>query len=144
MNNLNSVLIEGNIVHDPLHKISPKGNSICTFSIASCRFYQSDNKGVTEVNYFEIETWAALAEYCYHQGRKGSIVRVVGHLKQDRWNDSEGNARSKIIIVAEHVNFKIFMQKEQGQPSENKDLADSVRTSEPSEEIYKNILPLKA
>jgi single-strand DNA-binding protein len=33
-------------------------------------------------------------------------VRVVGRLKQDRWTGPEGQARSKVQIVAEHVEFK--------------------------------------
>jgi single-strand DNA-binding protein len=33
-------------------------------------------------------------------------VRVVGRLKQDRWTGPEGQARSKVSIVAEHVEFK--------------------------------------
>jgi single-strand DNA-binding protein len=33
-------------------------------------------------------------------------VRVVGRLKQDRWQDDEGNGRTKIKIVGEHVEFK--------------------------------------
>jgi single-strand DNA-binding protein len=33
-------------------------------------------------------------------------VRVVGRLKQDRWTSPEGQPRSKVSIVAEHVEFK--------------------------------------
>jgi single-strand DNA-binding protein len=31
---------------------------------------------------------------------------VVGRLKQDRWIGADGKARSKITIVAEHVEFR--------------------------------------
>ena len=33
-------------------------------------------------------------------------MRVVGRLKQDRWTSPEGQGRSKVSIVAEHVEFK--------------------------------------
>jgi single-strand DNA-binding protein len=59
-----------------------------------------------EVGFFDVETWAKLAELCYNLGHKGRGVRVVGRLKQSRWNDTEGNSRSKVIIVAEHVEFR--------------------------------------
>ena len=36
---------------------------------------------------------------------KGRGVRVVGRLKQDRWQQN-GQSRSRIVIVAEHVEFK--------------------------------------
>jgi len=31
---------------------------------------------------------------------------VVGRLKQDRWQNPEGNNRSKVLIIAEHVEFR--------------------------------------
>jgi len=36
----------------------------------------------------------------------------VGRLKQDRWTDTEGKTRSKVKIVAEHVEFKPMQRKE--------------------------------
>jgi single-strand DNA-binding protein len=31
---------------------------------------------------------------------------VVGRLKQNRWQDADGKNRSKVCIIAEHVEFK--------------------------------------
>jgi single-strand DNA-binding protein len=106
MNNLNSILIEGNLVRDPLLRSTPKGTSVCTFTLASNRFFKQDTGLEREVGFFDVETWAKLAENCYNQGRKGRGVRVVGRLKQDRWNGSDGKAHSRIAIVAEHVEFR--------------------------------------
>jgi len=39
-------------------------------------------------------------------------VRVVGRLKQDRWTDADGRPRSRVLIVAEHVEFKPQLRKE--------------------------------
>jgi single-strand DNA-binding protein len=106
MNNLNSILIEGNMVRDPLFRSTPKGTPVCTFSLASNRFFKQDSGLEKEVSFFEVETWAKLAENCYNLGRKGRGVRVVGRLKQDRWNGADGKQRSRITIVAEHVEFR--------------------------------------
>jgi single-strand DNA-binding protein len=106
MNNLNSILIEGNLVRDPLLKSTSKGMPVCNFSIASNRFYKSDDGMEKEVSFFDVETWSKLAEACHNLGHKGRGVRVVGRLKQSRWNDEEGTARSRITIVAEHVEFR--------------------------------------
>jgi single-strand DNA-binding protein len=59
-----------------------------------------------EVSYFDVETWAKLAESCKTVGRKGRGVRVVGRLKQNRWNSSDGAAHSRVTIVAENVEFR--------------------------------------
>ncbi|MDR0876954.1 MAG: single-stranded DNA-binding protein [Treponema sp.] len=112
MNNLNSILIEGNLVRDPLLRSTPKGTSLCTFSLASNRFFKQDSGLEKEVGFFDVETWSKLAENCYNLGHKGRGVRVVGRLKQSRWNDSDGKTRSKVTIVAEHVEFRPDFKKD--------------------------------
>ncbi|GAB6391181.1 MAG: single-stranded DNA-binding protein [Treponematales bacterium] len=114
MNNLNSILIEGNMVRDPALKATPKGTQVCTFSLASNRYYRQDSQLAKEVSFFEVESWAKLAESCHSQGRKGRGVRVVGRLKQDRWNGSDGKSHSRVTIVAEHVEFRPEFRKEAG------------------------------
>jgi single-strand DNA-binding protein len=112
MNNLNSILIEGNLVRDPLLRNTPKGTSVCTFSLASNRFFKQDTGLEREVSFFEVETWAKLAEACSNLGRKGRGVRVVGRLKQDRWTGNDGKPHSKVTIVAEHVEFRPEFKKD--------------------------------
>ncbi|GMO49212.1 MAG: single-stranded DNA-binding protein [Termitinemataceae bacterium] len=106
MNNLNSILIEGNLVRDPEFRQTAKGTPLCTFSLASNRFYKQDDNLEREVGFFDVEAWSKLAESCKTVGRKGRGVRVVGRLKQSRWNSSDGAPHSKVSIVAEHVEFK--------------------------------------
>jgi len=127
MNNLNSILIEGNIVRDGEIRITPKGTPVCTFTIASNRFYKQDSGMEKEVSFFNVETWAKLAESAANLGRKGLGVRVVGRLKQERWNGADGKARSKIIIVAEHLEFR---------PEFRKEASAKVESDEVETEVY--------
>ncbi|MCL2008637.1 MAG: single-stranded DNA-binding protein [Treponema sp.] len=106
MSNLNSVLIEGNLVKDPQVKTTTKGASVCNFSIASNRYYKQNSVLEEEVGYFDIEAWGKLGDICANQGRKGRGVRVVGRLKQDRWTTEDGKNRNKVFIVAEHVEYR--------------------------------------
>jgi single-strand DNA-binding protein len=105
MNNLNSVLLEGNLVRDPLIRSTPKGTQVCNFTIASNRFFRQESGFEKETGFFDIESWGKLADACGAKGQKGIGVRVVGRLKQDRWN-SAGENRSRVVIVAEHVEFR--------------------------------------
>ena len=59
-----------------------------------------------EVSFFDVESWGKLAESAANLGKKGRGVRVVGRLKQERWQDNEGKAKARVIIVAEHVEFR--------------------------------------
>jgi single-strand DNA-binding protein len=112
MNNLNSILIEGNMVRDPQLRATAKGTSLCTFSLASNRYFKQDSGMEKEVSFFEIETWAKLAEACGNLGKKGRGVRVVGRLKQSRWTGNDGKQNSRVSIVAEHVEFRPEFKKE--------------------------------
>jgi single-strand DNA-binding protein len=106
MNNLNSILLEGNLTRDPQSRECAKGTKVCNFSVASNRYYKQDDQMEKEVSYFDVEAWSKLADTCENVLKKGRGVRVVGRLKQDRWMDTDGKQRSKVKIVAEHVEFK--------------------------------------
>lgn len=106
MNNLNSILLEGNLTRDPELSYTPSGTAVCRFSIAVNRSYKLNEEYQDEVSFFDIEIWSRQAEVCAEYLKKGRGVRVVGRLKQDRWTDSDGNTRSKVKIVGEHVEFK--------------------------------------
>ena len=118
MNNLNSVLIEGNLVRDPEYRTTPRGTAVCRFPIASNRFYRQDDALEKEVGFFDVESWGKLAEKVSEIGRKGKGVRVVGRLKQERWQSSDGKAMSKVSIVAEHVEFRPEFKKD-NEPAES-------------------------
>ena len=130
MNNLNSILLEGNLVRDPEFKTTPSGTPICTFAVASNRWFKQNDQLEKEVSFFDVEAWSKLAETCSDTLKKGRGVRVVGRLKQDRWNDQEGKTHYKVKIVAEHVEFKPQMrddgqeEKTSNNRSRNKELAE--------------------
>jgi single-strand DNA-binding protein len=132
LNNLNSIIIEGNLVRDPLLKATPNGHMVCSFSVASNRFFKQGEQTEKEVSYFDIETWAKLAQTCGDTLKKGRGVRVVGRLKQDRWEDPNGKTQSRLKIIAEHVEFKpIFKRDDTGAPgSSTADAPDHVEEKE--------------
>jgi single-strand DNA-binding protein len=120
VNNLNSILIEGNLVRDPELSYTTKGTAVCKFSVASNRFFKQEQEMQKEVSFFDVSTWARLAEVCGEYLKKGRGVRVVGRLKQDRWTDADGKGHSRIEIVAEHVEFKPQFKKADGKDGDEK------------------------
>ena len=106
MNPINNIIIEGNLVRDPQRKETPKGTPICSFAVASNRYYRQDEEQKQEVSFFDIETWSETAERCAKTLKKGRGVRIVGRLKQDRWEDTEGKVQYRVKIVAEKVEFR--------------------------------------
>jgi single-strand DNA-binding protein len=114
MNSLNNILIEGNLVQDPSLRSTPKGTPVCTLRLASNRYYKQDTGFEKETCFFDVETWAKLAEHCYNTGHKGQGIRVAGRLKQERWKGQDGRTHSRVTIVAEHVAFKPDFSRDAG------------------------------
>jgi single-strand DNA-binding protein len=107
MNNLNSLILEGNLVRDSVLSEPAPGFKKCMFTIGVNRFYKNrNNQDVNEASFFDVEAYGNMAEYCGEKAKKGRGVRVVGRLKQDTWKDSNGKSTSKVYVVAEHIEYK--------------------------------------
>ncbi len=113
MNNLNTVLIEGQLTRDPTWGNSPAQTQMCKLSIANNRYYL-DRKGEWQQDpaYFNIHVYGNVASACVAHLRKGRGIRVVGTLKQFSWKDN-GIWREKIYILAEHIEFQPVKKAEQ-------------------------------
>lgn len=113
MNNINALILEGNLVRDPEHNETQMGTSVSNFLLAVNRtFRDSKGENVDEVSFFDVEAWGNLAEKLKKENvKKGRGVRVVGRLKQGRWKDVEGKFHSKIFVVAEYIDLKQQIRK---------------------------------
>ena len=119
MNNLNSILIEGNMVRDAVKKTTSNGTSVCNFTLASNRYFRKGDSYEKETCFVDIEAWGKLADSCVASGHKGRGVRVVGWLKQDRWTGVDGKFYSKLKISAEHIEYRPDYKKDQDLKSDN-------------------------
>ncbi|MGL4987358.1 MAG: single-stranded DNA-binding protein [Treponemataceae bacterium] len=137
MQNLNSLVIEGNVVRNPNFLETAKGTHVCNFSIASNRNYKQGNEVEKEVSFFNVETWGKLADASAQNCSKGRGVRIVGRLKQNRWTGSDGKMHSRILIVAEHVEYKpLFSKANPAEKIEPQEVAVPQEFSAPQEEIF--------
>jgi single-strand DNA-binding protein len=133
------IILEGNLVRDPDAKLTPKGTEVCHFSLASNRYYKQEGVRQNEVSYFDIEVWSRVAESCEKHLKKGRGVRVVGRLKQDRWNDDQGEAHYKVKVVGEHVEFKPQYTASSGPGEPGDEVVDQgpeeIETDQPDEAV---------
>ncbi len=109
MNSLNSILLEGNLTRDPESKTLPSGTQVCSFSVASDRFYKQNEILEKEVSYFDVEAWSLLGQACAENLKEGRGVRVVGRIANRKDSiavDGNGTEYTPVYIVAEHVEFK--------------------------------------
>jgi single-strand DNA-binding protein len=102
MNTLNQIIIEGTVSTKP-----EPTKDVYTFGIACDRYYKGvDGEEEKETSYFDVVTYRALAYIANKQCQVGRGVRIVGRLKQTQWTDSDGKKWSKVVVIAEHIEFK--------------------------------------
>lgn len=107
MNQLNSIILEGNIVADVRVFEPAAGFKKAVFSIGVGRYYKNRNgEDVNEASFFDVEAYGVMTDYLEEKGKKGRGVRVVGRLKQDTWKNAEGKSASRVYVVAEHIEYK--------------------------------------
>lgn len=102
---LNKVFLIGRLTRDPEIRFLPSGTQVTTFSIAVNRRFKVGDDWREETYYFDIETFGNLAERLGKQLNKGTQILIEGQLRQDRWETSSGEKRSKIKVVADKVNL---------------------------------------
>lgn len=96
---INSVVLAGNVVADPESRNTNSGKAVASFRLAI-----NNPINDKDVVYIDVDTWEKQAEFVGNYVKKGSSVSVIGRLKQDSW-EKDGKKFSKILVVAERVNF---------------------------------------
>lgn len=76
---------------------------ITKFSIANNNMRKGANGYEDEVSYFNCTILGKMGENLNQYLNRGQQVAVEGRLKQERWNDSEGNKRSQIAIMVDSI-----------------------------------------
>jgi len=103
---LNKVFIIGRLTREPDIRFLPSGMQITSFTIANNRRYKDrDGNWKEESYFFDIETFGALAERVGRQLEKGTQILIEGSLRQDKWENSSGEKRSRIKIVADRISI---------------------------------------
>lgn len=93
MSHLNYCNFIGRIANDPELRSTKNGTSVTTFSLAIPR----SNKN-QPADFIEVTCWKNAAEFVAKYCAKGDQVTVSGELQQQRWEDAQGNKRSKHFI----------------------------------------------
>jgi len=100
---INTVVLAGNLVRDAELKYSNNGLAILEFAIAINDSKKQGDSWVDEVYYFDVTVFGRRAEALQRFLTKGKAVAVEGKLKQDRWQNQEGQNRSKVGVIANNV-----------------------------------------
>ena len=104
---INRVEISGNLGGDPELKSTASGMAVCTFSICVNDRRKSKQTGEWEnvPNWVDVVFFGNRANSIGRYLFKGSLVFVAGRLHQNKWQDKNGNIRSKLEVIGEDIQF---------------------------------------
>jgi single-strand DNA-binding protein len=107
MNNINRVVMTGNLTADPDLRSTPSGTPVCSLRIAcnTRRKDQGTGEWVDKPNYFNVTVWGAQGENVARYLSKGRPVAVDGRLEWREWETQDGNKRQAVDIIADSVQF---------------------------------------
>ena len=103
--NFNKAFVLGNVTRDPELRTTPSGQSVCSFGVATNRFYKNPSgERQQAVEFHNIVAWGRLSEICHQYLKKGSLVFIEGRIQTRSWQDkNSGEKRSRTEIVAENM-----------------------------------------
>ncbi len=102
--NLNKVFLLGRLTADPNLRITPGGQQVATFSIATNRIW-NDKTGARRENaeFHNIVVWGRQADIVQRFLNKGGLVLIEGRLQTRSWDDKQGQKRKTTEIVADRI-----------------------------------------
>lgn len=104
MQNINKVLLTGNVCREPELRQTPAGNSVLLFGLAVNDSIKNKQTGQWEdrPNFFDCVIFAHQAEALSKIVCKGMKLTVFGKLRQQTW-EKDGQKRSRIEIYVDEV-----------------------------------------
>jgi single-strand DNA-binding protein len=96
---MNTVSLIGNLATEVELRDVAGEKKVASFLLAV------DRPGKDEADFVRISTWNKQAEICAQYLSKGRKVGIDGRLRSSSWEDSDGNKRNSIEVVANRVEF---------------------------------------
>jgi single-strand DNA-binding protein len=122
MQDMNFVVVEGNLGREPELKYTSSGMAVVKFSIASNFSKKSADGSWTSIPvWIDVTAWEKTAELVSTNLHKGMKARVFGKLRVDSW-EKDGVRHSRMYVLADRVEWWVkkegVPQREPGQDDE--------------------------
>lgn len=125
---INSVTLIGRLVADPELRYTQKGAPVCDFRIASSRRWKNRETGEwqEETLFINVVAWRRQAELANDFLKKGSAVLIEGNLRSRQWENTKGEKRTTIEVVARRIQYLDAQQREAEGAADSSDVDVSV------------------
>ena len=126
---MNKVFLIGNVTRDPELSETNSGVAVCRLGLAVNRRFSSND----ETDFFNITAWRQLAERVAKYVKKGNKVAITGSIQMRNYEDSTGQKRTAVDIIADDVEF---LTPKNASSSADDDLAPAAPRKKPALEAF--------
>lgn len=103
--NINSVVLVGNLTRDPELRHTPSGTAVTTLRIAVNDRVKRGEEWQDAAYYFDVTVWGRDAENCEKYLAKGRPIGVQGKLTWREWDAQDGTKRQSVEVTASTIQF---------------------------------------
>lgn len=102
---LNHIVLMGRLTKDPELRHTQSGTPVASFRLAVDRDFKDKATGEKATDFIDIVVWRQTAEFVSRYFQKGRMAVVDGRLQTRSYQDRDGNKRTAVEVVADHVYF---------------------------------------
>lgn len=140
---MNNVSLVGRLTRDAELKYTTTGNGICEFALAVNERKKQGDEWVDVANYFDVTLFGRRGEALNQYLVKGKQVGISGRLQQQRWENKEGQKRSRVVVIAAEID--LLGGRDEGQSRAHTDARANVATTQgpavPEEDEFPDGIP---
>lgn len=107
---MNKVMLIGRLTKTPELRSTQTGKQVCSFTIATNRINNE------ECDFINCVVWDKQAENLCKYQVKGSLIGVIGQLRQETYNDTKGNKRTAHVVYCSEIEYLQSSTKKEENP----------------------------
>ena len=112
---MNNVMLMGRLTRDAELRETESGKKVTNVTIATQRPYKN-SEGIYETDFIDCTLWNEIAnstsEYC----KKGDMIGIKGRLESRVYEDSDGNKKKRMEVIADRVTFLSSAKQKEAEP----------------------------
>lgn len=98
---MNKVQLIGRLVDDPTLRYTKQNTPVASYTIAINTRYGEQQ----QTEFINISSWGKSGEFVSKYFKKGQPIAITGRLKNNNYEDKNGNKRYSLEVITEDIEF---------------------------------------
>lgn len=98
---MNKVQLIGRLTKDPDLRYTKNNIAVASYTVAINTGYGEKQ----QTDFINVTTWGKSGEFVSNYFKKGQAIGIVGRLRSNNYEDSNGNKRYTVEVITEDIEF---------------------------------------